>query len=57
MAFTPCTICSLRAIFAIFRAGAGFDRQQSTDLNLLRVEMLTVDLLRFKQQFQQRFFK
>ncbi len=48
---------ALRAVFAVFRAGPGLDRQQGTDLNLLRIEVLTVNLLRFKQQFKQGFFK
>jgi hypothetical protein len=47
----------LRAVFAIFRAGAGFDRQQLADLHLLLIEVLAVDLLGFKQQFKKWFFK
>ena len=48
---------ALRAIFAIFRTSSGLNRQQSADLHLTRIEMLTMHLLRFKQQIQQRFFK
>ena len=48
---------ALRAIFAILRAGAGLDRQQRTDLHLSRIEVLPVDLLRFKHQFKKRFIK
>jgi hypothetical protein len=47
----------LRAIFAIFRAGTGLDRQQRTDLNLARIEVLAVYLLRLEQQLKERFFK
>jgi hypothetical protein len=46
---------ALRAIFAIFRAGAGLDRQQRADLHMARIEVLTVYLLRFKQQLKERF--
>jgi hypothetical protein len=40
--------CALRAIFTIFRAGAGFDRQQGADLHLARIKVLTMDLLCFE---------
>ena len=48
---------ALRAVFAVFRAGAGLNRQQRADLNLARVEVLAMDLLRFKQQVQKGFIK
>ncbi len=48
---------ALRAIFTVFRAGPGFDRQQRTDLHLARVEVLTMHLLRFKHQFKKRLIK
>ena len=48
---------ALRAVFAVFRAGAGLNRQQRADLNLARVEVLAMDLLRFKQQIQKGFIK
>jgi hypothetical protein len=41
---------ALRAIFTIFRAGAGFNRQQRADLHLARIKVLAMDLLRFEQQ-------
>ena len=44
---------TLGTIFAVLRAGAGFDRQQRADLDLARIKVLTMDLLRFKQQIQQ----
>ncbi|SAJ32771.1 Uncharacterised protein [Enterobacter cloacae] len=46
---------ALRAIFAVFRASPGFDRQQRADLNMTRIEVLAVHLLRLKHQLQERF--
>lgn len=48
---------ALRAVFAVFRASAGLDRQQRADLHLTRVKVLAVYGLRFEQQFKQRFIK
>ncbi|MNN54246.1 hypothetical protein D3C81_1690530 [compost metagenome] len=40
----------LRTIFAIFRAGAGLDRQQGRNLHAVGVEMRAVHGLRLEQQ-------
>jgi hypothetical protein len=47
-------VAALRAVFAIFRAGAGFDRQQRAHLHLVRVEMFAVHLLGAEQQVVKR---
>ncbi|MCY1395526.1 hypothetical protein D9M71_104710 [compost metagenome] len=43
-------VTGLRTIFAIFRAGAGLDRQQGRHLDAVGVEMRTVHRLRLEQQ-------
>ncbi|MCY1179976.1 hypothetical protein D9M73_204020 [compost metagenome] len=43
-------VAGLRTIFAIFRAGAGLDRQQGGNLHAIGVEMRAVHGLRLKQQ-------
>ncbi|VVN49539.1 hypothetical protein PS639_06484 [Pseudomonas fluorescens] len=43
-------VTGLRTIFAIFRAGAGFDRQQRRNLDPVGVEMRAVHRLRLEQQ-------
>ena len=43
-------VARLRTIFAIFRAGAGLDRQQGRDLHAVGVEMRAVHGLRLEQQ-------
>ena len=45
---------ALRAIGAVFGAGAGLDRQQGADLHLVGVEMRPVHHLRAKQQVVER---
>ena len=42
---------ALRAVFAVFRAGAGFDGEQGADLDLLRVVVRAVYGLRLVEQF------
>ncbi|MNM42786.1 hypothetical protein D3C81_536320 [compost metagenome] len=47
-------VTGLRTIFAIFRAGAGLDRQQGRNLHAVGVEMRTVHGLRLEQQVIER---
>ena len=44
---------ALRAVFAVFRAGAGFDGQQGADLDLARVVVRAVYGLRLVEQFHE----
>ena len=45
---------ALGAVFAIFRAGAGLDGEQSTHLHFIRVKVGAVDGLGLKQQIVER---
>jgi hypothetical protein len=47
---TGVVVARLRAVLAVFRAGAGFDRQQGRDLHTVGVEVSAVHGLRLKQQ-------
>ncbi|MNM62420.1 hypothetical protein D3C81_737500 [compost metagenome] len=47
-------VTGLWTIFAIFRAGAGLDRQQGRNLHAVRVEMRAVHGLRLEQQVIER---
>ncbi|MNZ98579.1 hypothetical protein D3C78_1178680 [compost metagenome] len=47
-------VAGLWTIFAIFRAGAGLDRQQGRNLHAVRVEMRAVHSLRLEQQVIER---
>ena len=44
---------ALRAVFAVFRAGAGFDGEQGADLDLARVVVRAVYGLRLVEQFHE----
>ena len=43
-------VAGLRAVLAVFRAGAGLDRQQGRDLHAVRVEVRAVHRLRLEQE-------
>ena len=47
---TGVVVARLRAVLAVFRAGAGFDRQEGRDLHAVGVEVSAVHGLRLKQQ-------
>jgi len=50
-------VSALRAVFTVFGASAGFDRQQGADLHLVGVEVLAMYGLRRKHQIAERLIK
>ncbi|MOA22017.1 hypothetical protein D3C78_1425450 [compost metagenome] len=47
-------VAGLRAVLAVFRAGAGLDRQQGGDLHAVGIEVLAVHGLCLEQQVVER---
>jgi len=47
---TGVVMAGLRTVLAVFRAGAGLDREQRGDLHAVGVEMLAMHRLRLEQQ-------